>query len=106
MSGRRTAGSSCGSASYTMSEPLPVKRITASASSAIVYSLGFPMLTGSGSDIVYEALPQDDPAVRRPDIRLAQELLGWEPTVGLDDGLRMTIAAMEDRGALARERLG
>jgi len=63
-------------------------------------------LTGSGSDIVYEALPQDDPAVRRPDIRLAQELLGWEPTVGLDDGLRMTIAAMEDRGALARERLG
>jgi len=63
-------------------------------------------LTGSGSDIVYEALPQDDPAVRRPDIRLAQELLGWEPTVGLDDGLRLTIAAMEDRGALARERLG
>ncbi|HVM17702.1 MAG TPA: UDP-glucuronic acid decarboxylase family protein, partial [Gaiellaceae bacterium] len=36
--------------------------------------------TGSASPIVYEALPQDDPHVRRPDINLAQELLGWEPT--------------------------
>jgi dTDP-glucose 4,6-dehydratase len=62
--------------------------------------------TGSASEIVYEALPQDDPAVRRPDIRLAQELLGWEPTVGLEEGLRMTIAAMESRAALSRQRLG
>ena len=36
-------------------------------------------LTGSSSKIVYEALPQDDPAVRQPDIGLARELLGWEP---------------------------
>ena len=48
--------------------------------------------TGSASEIVYEALPQDDPAVRQPDISRAREILGWEPTVGLADGLRMTIA--------------
>ena len=48
-------------------------------------------ITGSGSQIVFEALPQDDPTVRRPDISLARRLLGWEPTVGLDDGLRLTL---------------
>jgi dTDP-glucose 4,6-dehydratase len=48
-------------------------------------------ITGSDSRIVYEALPQDDPTVRRPDISLARRLLGWEPTVGLDDGLRLTL---------------
>jgi dTDP-glucose 4,6-dehydratase len=51
-------------------------------------------LTGSRSPIVYEALPQDDPAVRRPDITRARELLGWEPSVELEDGLRRTLAAM------------
>jgi dTDP-glucose 4,6-dehydratase len=49
--------------------------------------------TNSRSEIVYEALPQDDPAVRRPDIRLARELLGWEPTIELDEGLKLTLAA-------------
>jgi dTDP-glucose 4,6-dehydratase len=48
-------------------------------------------ITGSDSKIVFEALPQDDPTVRRPDISLARRLLGWEPTVGLDDGLRLTL---------------
>jgi dTDP-glucose 4,6-dehydratase len=47
--------------------------------------------TGSRSEIVYEALPQDDPQVRQPDITKARELLGWEPTVALKDGLRRTI---------------
>ncbi len=50
--------------------------------------------TGSASRIVYEALPQDDPTVRRPDITKARTLLGWEPTVGLDDGLERTIASL------------
>jgi dTDP-glucose 4,6-dehydratase len=45
----------------------------------------------SRSEIVYEALPIDDPQVRQPDITRAKELLGWEPKVGLRDGLRMTI---------------
>ena len=51
-------------------------------------------VTGSSSPIVHEALPQDDPTVRRPDIRLARELLGWEPTIELEDGLRLTLAGM------------
>ncbi|MDA0168681.1 SDR family oxidoreductase [Solirubrobacter taibaiensis] len=50
-------------------------------------------ITGSRSEIVYEALPTDDPQVRRPDISLARELLGWEPTVQLRDGLRRTLDA-------------
>jgi len=48
-------------------------------------------VTESRSEIVYEALPTDDPQVRQPDIRLAKELLGWEPEVDLREGLRRTI---------------
>jgi UDP-glucuronate decarboxylase len=48
-------------------------------------------LTGSASEIVYKPLPVDDPVRRRPDISRARELLGWEPTVALADGLRHTI---------------
>jgi dTDP-glucose 4,6-dehydratase len=44
--------------------------------------------TGSKSEIVYEALPVDDPQVRQPDITRARQLLGWEPEVSLEDGLR------------------
>jgi dTDP-glucose 4,6-dehydratase len=50
-------------------------------------------VTGSRSEIVFEALPADDPQVRRPDITLARELLGWEPVVPLREGLRMTLEA-------------
>ncbi|MCK5377173.1 MAG: SDR family oxidoreductase [Acidobacteria bacterium] len=48
-------------------------------------------LTSSGSEIVFEPLPVDDPKVRQPDITLARETLGWEPTVALTDGLQETI---------------
>jgi dTDP-glucose 4,6-dehydratase len=48
-------------------------------------------ITGSSSEIVYEALPVDDPQVRQPDIALAREILGWEPSVELRDGLARTI---------------
>jgi len=41
-------------------------------------------------------LPPDDPKVRKPDIRLAKELLGWEPAVAFDDGIRETIAYFRD----------
>ena len=48
-------------------------------------------LVGSRSDVVFEKLPVDDPKVRQPDITRARELLGWEPKVQLEDGLRRTI---------------
>jgi dTDP-glucose 4,6-dehydratase len=48
-------------------------------------------LTGSNSKIEHKPLPVDDPKVRRPDIRRAKQLLGWEPKVELEDGLRKTI---------------
>ena len=48
-------------------------------------------LTGSKSDIVFERLPVDDPKVRQPDIGRAREVLGWEPVVPLDEGLKHTI---------------
>ncbi len=48
-------------------------------------------VTGSRSEIVYEALPTDDPQVRQPDITRAREVLGWGPEVDLRDGLRRTI---------------
>jgi dTDP-glucose 4,6-dehydratase len=48
-------------------------------------------VTGSRSEIVFEALPTDDPKVRQPDITLAREILGWEPQVSLREGLRRTI---------------
>jgi dTDP-glucose 4,6-dehydratase len=45
-------------------------------------------VTGSTSEIVYEALPVDDPQIRQPDITRARQLLGWEPEIQLEDGLR------------------
>jgi dTDP-glucose 4,6-dehydratase len=48
-------------------------------------------LTGTKSEIVFKPLPVDDPRVRQPDISRARELLGWEPEVGLEDGLGKTI---------------
>jgi dTDP-glucose 4,6-dehydratase len=48
-------------------------------------------LTGTGSEIVYDALPVNDPQQRRPDISRAKELLGWEPQVELAEGLRLLL---------------
>ncbi len=54
-------------------------------------------ICGSSSTIEAVSLPEGrrgDPARRRPDIARAQELLGWEPTVGLRDGLALTVEAL------------
>ncbi len=49
-------------------------------------------LTNTKSEIVYQPLPVDDPKQRRPDIRVAKQLLGWEPRVPVEQGLKNTIA--------------
>ena len=54
-------------------------------------------LTGSKSEIVYQPLPQDDPQVRQPDITKARQLLGWEPQVHVDEGLKRTIEFFRER---------
>ena len=54
-------------------------------------------VTGARSEIVFEALPVDDPQVRQPDITRAREMLGWEPEVGLEEGLRLTVEAMRSQ---------
>ena len=58
-------------------------------------------LTGSSSEIVFEALPVDDPQVRQPDITRAGQLLGWQPEVELEDGLRKTIASLGHHAAVS-----
>ena len=54
-------------------------------------------LTGSKSEIVFRPLPVDDPKQRQPDITRARTLLGWEPSVGLEEGLRHTIGYFRDK---------
>ncbi|MEW5901611.1 MAG: GDP-mannose 4,6-dehydratase, partial [Acidobacteriota bacterium] len=54
-------------------------------------------LTGSKSKIAFKPLPSDDPARRCPDISLAQARLGWEPCVGLEEGLQKTIEYFRER---------
>jgi dTDP-glucose 4,6-dehydratase len=51
-------------------------------------------VTSSKSEIVYEALPVDDPQVRRPDITRARQVLGWEPEVQLEEGLRRMLPSL------------
>jgi dTDP-glucose 4,6-dehydratase len=57
-------------------------------------------VTSSKSEIVYEALPIDDPQVRQPDITRARQLLSWEPEIELEEGLRRMLPT------LGREPLG
>jgi dTDP-glucose 4,6-dehydratase len=51
-------------------------------------------VTGSKSEIVHEALPVDDPQVRQPDITRARQLLGWEPEIQLEEGLRRMLETL------------
>ena len=54
-------------------------------------------LTGSSSRLIRLPLPEDDPTQRKPDISMAQKVLGWQPTVDLDSGLRNTISDFATR---------
>jgi dTDP-glucose 4,6-dehydratase len=59
-------------------------------------------LTGSKSKLVYRPLPEDDPKVRQPDITKARTLLGWEPKVGLEEGLNKTLEYFRTKVAQTR----
>jgi len=59
---------------------------------------------GTGSPLAFHPLPEDDPVRRRPDIALARHALGWEPRVGIEEGLARTVAALRLR--LETERTG
>jgi dTDP-glucose 4,6-dehydratase len=57
-------------------------------------------VTDSSSEIVLEALPVDDPKVRQPDITRARQVLGWEPEVSLEDGLRRLFDSLQVRAEI------
>jgi dTDP-glucose 4,6-dehydratase len=54
-------------------------------------------LTGSKSEVTFKPLPQDDPKLRRPDIERARRLLGWEPRIAREEGLRRTLAYFQPK---------
>ena len=58
-------------------------------------------VTSSKSEIVYEALPVDDPQVRQPDITRARSILGWEPEISLEEGLRRMLPAAAEEPVVA-----
>src|SRR5262249_8491442 len=61
-------------------------------------------ITGSKSPLVFKPLPQDDPRVRRPDIGRARRLLGWEPKIDRQEGLKRTLAYFQEKASGARCR--
>jgi dTDP-glucose 4,6-dehydratase len=74
------------------SHPGPVNIGTPHEVSMLELASTIRQLCGSSSEIVFIPRPEDDPTVRRPDISLARELLGWQPSMPFDDGLKRTIA--------------
>ena len=60
-------------------------------------------LTGSSSRMVFRSLPEDDPQVRQPDIGLAQKVLKWEPTVSLEEGVKLTLEYFQQKSELKQE---
>jgi dTDP-glucose 4,6-dehydratase len=78
----------------TSEEHLPVNLGNPDEMSLLELAQTVIRVTGSKSEIVFEALPVDDPQVRQPDITRARQILGWEPEVGLDDGLARLHASL------------
>jgi dTDP-glucose 4,6-dehydratase len=58
-------------------------------------------ITGSQSEIVFEALPVDDPQIRQPDITRAKQILGWEPEIPLEEGLRRMLGTQREHPVVA-----
>ena len=72
-------------------EPYPVNLGNPREMTILEFAEHIRALTDSRSEIVFQPLPEDDPKKRRPDIERARRILGWEPRVDLDEGLRQTI---------------
>ncbi len=78
-------------------EPYPVNLGNPREMTILEFAETIRQLTGDEAQIVYEPLPQDDPKRRQPDITRARTLLGWEPEVRLEDGLRVTLEYFRER---------
>ena len=85
----------------TSGEHLPVNIGNPTEMTLLELAEAVVRVTGSKSEIVFEALPVDDPQVRQPDITRAQQVLGWEPEVELDEGLRRLLASAGQTQVLA-----
>jgi dTDP-glucose 4,6-dehydratase len=83
----------------TSGEHLPINLGNPAEMSLLELAETVIRITGAGSEIVFEALPIDDPQVRQPDITRARQVLGWEPEISLEEGLRRTIAGGEREAA-------
>jgi len=71
-------------------ERYPVNLGNPSEMTVLEFARQIRRMTGTASEIVFRPLPEDDPRQRKPDIAKARRLLGWEPRVPLDEGLRLT----------------
>lgn len=78
-------------------EPLPTNIGNPSEMTILQFAERINALTDNPGGIVYKPLPKDDPQQRRPDITKARRILGWEPKVGLDEGLEETIGYFAGR---------
>ncbi|MEM0997333.1 MAG: UDP-glucuronic acid decarboxylase family protein [Bacteroidota bacterium] len=76
---------------------LPVNIGNPDECSILEFAQEIVALTGTQSKIVFQPLPQDDPKVRQPNIELAREILGWEPTVPRSKGLKITIEYFKEK---------
>jgi dTDP-glucose 4,6-dehydratase len=72
-------------------ERLPVNLGNPAELTILEFASRIKRLMGVNGELVFEPLPSDDPKMRRPDIAKARTVLGWEPKVGLEDGLRETV---------------
>ena len=79
----------------TSSEHLPVNLGNPGEFTILELAETVIKLTGSKSEIVFQALPVDDPQVRQPDITRAKQVLGWQPEIELDEGLRRMLPSVE-----------
>jgi dTDP-glucose 4,6-dehydratase len=78
-------------------EHLPINLGNPNEMSLLQLAESVVRVTGSKSEIVFEALPVDDPQVRQPDITRARQILGWEPEIEFEEGLRRIVAELGGR---------